>query len=103
MIWCIIKLVNVSFLIWSQNAIQFCEKTGSKSLTACFIQGDSGGMVNTLVSDSIAQSEKKKVYMNKCINLDGYRDRAFTIWLAVFFPPSSLTRWMKSELSDNKG
>jgi len=40
------------------------------------IQGDSGGTVNTLEDDSIGHCQKKKVYMNMCLILNGYRDRA---------------------------
>ena len=41
------------------------------------IQGDSGGKTNILEGDCIGHCEKKKeVHMNKCLMLNGYRDKA---------------------------
>jgi len=40
------------------------------------IQGDSGEQVNILRGDSIGHFEKKKVHVNMCLILNGYRDRA---------------------------
>ena len=40
------------------------------------IQGDSGGKVYILGGDSIGHCEKKKVYLNMCLILNCYRDRA---------------------------
>jgi hypothetical protein len=42
------------------------------------IQGDSGGKVTILGGDSIGHCEKK-VHMNMCLLLNGYRDRA--VWI----------------------
>jgi hypothetical protein len=40
-----------------------------------FIQGDSGGKVNVLGDDSVGNCDKK-VHVNMCLILNGYRDRA---------------------------
>ena len=40
------------------------------------IQCDSGGQVYNLGGDSVGHCERKKVYMNMCLVLNGYRDRA---------------------------
>jgi hypothetical protein len=46
------------------------------SLNTTFLtQGDSGGEVNISVGDSNGHCEKK-VHMNMCLILNGYRDRA---------------------------
>ena len=38
----------------------------------CTIQDDAGGKVNSLEGDSISNSERKKVYINMCVILNGY-------------------------------
>jgi hypothetical protein len=40
------------------------------------IQDDLGGTINMLEGDTIGHYKKKKVHMNLCLILNGYRDRA---------------------------
>jgi hypothetical protein len=39
------------------------------------IQDDSGGMVNILGGDSVGHCGEKKVCLNMCLIVSGYRDR----------------------------
>jgi hypothetical protein len=41
-----------------------------------YIQDDAGEKVNILGGDNVGDCERKKVYMNMCLIVNGYRDRA---------------------------
>jgi hypothetical protein len=48
-------------------------------LKNCFIQGVSGGLVNILGGVASIIVREKKVVMNNCLSLNGYRERS--LWL----------------------
>ena len=45
-----------------------------KTFIYSFVQDDSGGNVNILGGDTIRHCGGKKVYLNMCLTLNGYRD-----------------------------